>query len=229
MTSHIPSSRSGICVHKPKRPPSGDIATSFRIAGVAVTTALCMALAFLVIDVGAVGKALDGVDLRYATLAVVLILLNSMVALLRFRVLMDRFGHSPGWRQLFVAFSIGLFGNQFVFNIVGQSVGRAGVLRTSGVPFDRTIIVTVVERTIAFGVLGTVAVVAALFLLPDLGFEFAHSGTYFLSLVGGLTLATLSAPNSRSTSRPPGPESACTSCCSSCPSCSHCRRSAGPR
>ena len=120
-----------------------------RVAGIALATAVCMALAFYSVDLAVMGKVLGGIKLGYATIAVACLLLNAMVALARFHVLLDRFGYSPGWRRLFVAYSIGLFGNQFVFNIVGQSIGRASVLASSGVPFAGTIVATLVERTIA--------------------------------------------------------------------------------
>ena len=152
-----------------------------------------MALAFYAVDLAAVGKVLGGVKLGYATLAVVFLLLNAMVALARFHVLLDRFGYSPGWRRLFVAYSVGLFGNQFVFNIVGQSIGRASVLASSGVPFAGTIVATLVERTIAACALGAAALCAVWLLLPNLGFDFHHGGAYFGSLIGGLGLATISA------------------------------------
>ena len=164
-----------------------------RVAGIALATAICMALAFNAVNLASVGKVLGGIKLGYATIAVACLLLNAMVALARFRVLLDRFGYSPGWRRLFVAYCIGVFGNQFVFSIVGQSIGRASVLASSGVPFAGTIVATLVERTIAACVLGAAAVGAAWLLLPNLGFEFRHGGAYFVSLIGGLVLATISA------------------------------------
>ena len=164
-----------------------------RVAGIGLATAICMALAFHAVDLAAMGKVLGGIELGYATIAVACLLSNAMVALARFHVLLDRFGYSPGWRRLFVAYSIGLFGNQFVFNIVGQSIGRASVLASSGVPFAGTIVATLVERTIAACVLGAAALGAAWLLLPNLGFELRHGGAYLVSLIGGLVLATISA------------------------------------
>ena len=160
---------------------------------VTAATAVSMAFAFYAIDVGAVGKALTGIIPRYAALTITLLLLNSIVAMARFHVLLDKFGYSPGWRQLFAAFSAGLLGNQFVFNIIGQSIGRAGVLASSGVPFGVTIIGTLIERTIAAGVLATAALAVAWFLLPVFGFRFVHESAYFISLLGGMALATIAA------------------------------------
>ena len=162
-----------------------------RVAVVIVATMVCMALAFDAVDVGAVGGALGGVKLRDAMLVFILLLCNSLVAMARFRVVLDRFGYSLAWRRLFAAFSIGMLGNQFVFNIIGQSIGRAGALTSSGVPFGATIIATLVERVFAAGVLAAAGLAAAWFLLPHFGFELAHGNAYFVSLAGGMTLAAL--------------------------------------
>ena len=177
--------------HRSGRPIGSRRRFGVRVVVVIAATVVCMALAFRAVDVGAVGKALSGVKPRYAALAVVLMLCNTLVAMARFRVVLGKFGYVPPWRPLFAAFSIGLLGNQFVLNIIGQSVGRAGVLASIGVPFGATIIATLVERLLAAGLLGAAGLVAAWYLLPHFGFDFAHGGAYFLSLVGGMTLAAL--------------------------------------
>ena len=164
-----------------------------RLVVVIVATTVCMALAFRMVDVGAVAKALSAFKPRYAALAVVLLLCNAFVAMARFRVVLGKFGYFPAWRRLFGAFSIGLLGNQFVLNVIGQSVGRAGALISSGVPFGATIIATLVERILAAGVLAVAGLAAAWFLLPRFGFDFAHGGAYFFSLAGGMTLAACAA------------------------------------
>ena len=138
-SGHMNARRSG-------RPIGSRRRFSVRVAVVIVATTVCMVLAFHTVDVGAVGKALSGVKPRYAALAVVLLLCNSLVAMARFRVVLGKFGYFPAWRRLFGAFSIGVLGNQFVLNVIGQSVGRAGALTSSGVPFGATIIATLVER-----------------------------------------------------------------------------------
>ena len=178
---------------RPRCPPGSEYRRGIRVAGLALATAICIALAFYAVDLAEVGNVLGGIKPGYATISVAFLLLNAMVALARFHVLLDRFGYSPEWRRVFVAFSIGLFGNQFVFNVVGQSIGRASVLASSGVPFAGTIVATLVERTIGACVLGAAAVGATWLLLPNLGFDFRHGGTYLVSLVGGLVLATISA------------------------------------
>ena len=158
---------------------------------VAVTTTVCLTLAFRVVDVDAVGRALNGARSHYLALAVLLLLGNLLVALARFRVVLHRFGHLPAWMQLHGAFCVGLIGNLFVLNFIGQSIGRAGALTSSGVPIGVTIIATLVERVLAAGTLAVAGLCAAWFLLPRLGFEIAQGGAYSLSLVGAMTLAAV--------------------------------------
>ena len=158
-----------------------------------VATAICMTLAFQTVEIGQVGTALSALRPHYAALALFLILCNLLIAMARFRVLLGRFGFSPAWRRLFAAFSVGLLGNQFVFNVIGQSVGRAGVLSSSGVPFGATIIATLFERILAACILAVAGIAAAWFLLPRFGFGIAHGGAYFLVLVAGVTLAAVAA------------------------------------
>ena len=189
-----------IDAHQPNRPgvsrtEAVQLQTRFgvRTAAVVAATAVCMALAFRTVDVGAVGQALGEVKPRYAALAVVLLLCNSLIAMARFRVVLGGFGYALAWRRLIAAFSVGLLGNQFVLNIIGQSVGRAGALTSCGVPFGATIIATFVERVLAAGVLAVAGVAVAWLLLPHFGFDFAQSGAYFIFLGAGMTMAACTA------------------------------------
>ena len=182
-----------IDAHQPKRPGGSRTRFGVRTAAVVAATAVCMALAFRTVDVGAVGQALGEVKPRYAALAVVLLLCNSLVAMARFRVVLGGFGYAPAWRRLIAAFSVGLLGNQFVLNIIGQSVGRAGALTSSGVPFGATIIATFVERVLAAGVLAVAGVTVVWLFLPHFGFDFAQDGAYFIFLGAGMTMAACTA------------------------------------
>ena len=156
-------------------------------------TVACLVLAFLTIDTGSLEQSLMEVRLEYAALAGLLLLLNLMAAVWKFRVLMHRLEYSPGWRPLFTSFSIGLLGSQFFFNIIGQSIGRAVILRASGVPYERTITGTLVERMIAAGVLGAITLAATSLLLPNLEFPLIPGEVQLPWLAGGMTLVGLSA------------------------------------
>ena len=152
-----------------------------------------LAVAFRAVDVGEVGVALSGIEPAYAAAAIALLLANALISIVRFRVVLAAFGFFPAWLRLFGAFCVGLIGNQFVLNIIGQSVGRAGALTAYGVPFGATIIATFVERVLAAGVLAAAGVAAAWLLLPHFGFDIAHSGSYFIFLAAGMTSAACAA------------------------------------
>ena len=166
---------------------------SVRAAACVCATVAGLAVAFQAVDVGEVGAALSGIEPTYAAAAVVLLLANALISIVRFRVVLAAFGFFPVWLRLFGAFCVGLIGNQFVLNIIGQSVGRAGALTGYGVPFGATIIATFVERVLAAGVLAGAGMAAAWLLLPHFGFDIAHSGSYFFFLAAGMTSAACAA------------------------------------
>ena len=167
--------------------------SSVRAVACLCATALCLAVVLRVVDVGEVGTALRGVKPVYAAFAVVLLLCNVLISIVRFRLVLGGFGFHPAWLRLFGAFSVGSIGNQFVLNIIGQSVGRAGALTSSGVPFGATIIATFVERLLAAGVLAAAGAASAWLLLPRFGFDVTQGGAYFIFLVIGVTTAACTA------------------------------------
>ena len=156
-------------------------------------TVLGLAVAFRAVDVGEVGVALSGIKPAYAAAAVGLLLCNALISIVRFRVVLAGLGFRPAWLRLFGAFCVGLIGNQFVLNIIGQSVGRAGALTSYGVPFGATIIATFMERVLAAGVLAAAGVAAAWLLLPHFGFDIVHGDSYFIFLAAGMTSAACAA------------------------------------
>jgi O-antigen ligase len=86
------------------------------------------------------------------------------------------------------AFALGNLASQFLLNIIGQSLTRAVVLQTSGVPMSATVAATYLERLIALSTVGIGAIFAALLLYGSVGFELHSGGAYFLSLTLGLSL-----------------------------------------
>ena len=160
---------------------------SLRLVAGGVATVVCLVLAFRIVDFRAVGAALTRIQPEYAGLVVVLLFCNTLVTIVRFRTVLSSLGYVPAWMRLIGAFSVGSIGNQFVLNIIGQSIGRAGALTACGVPFGATIIATFVERILAAGILALVGVASAWILLPQFGFDIEQGGAYFLFLVVGVT------------------------------------------
>ncbi len=156
-----------------------------------VASAGCLALAFHMVDLDALGAAAIGVAPEHVAIAAFLILCNAAFSFARLRFLLGYSGYTPKWGPLFSAFAIGQVANFTVLNVIGQSIGRAGVLASVGVPFGATVVVTFVERILAAGILLSAALVAAWFLIPYFGFDLNHGGAYLLHLVGGMALVGL--------------------------------------
>ena len=158
---------------------------------IGVASAGCLALAFHMVDLDALGAAATSVALEHVAIATLLILCNAALSFVRLRFLLGYSGYTPKWGPLFSAFAIGQLANFTILNVIGQSIGRAGVLASVGVPFGATVVVTFLERILAAGILLSAALVAAWFLIPHFGFDLHHGGAYLLHLVGGMALVGL--------------------------------------
>ena len=166
---------------------------SVRVAIVALATVACMFFAFRTVEFDSVVVSISDSKPAYLAFAAALILCNVLLALVRFKVVLGVFGYSPPWRQLFSAFSIGQLANQIILNVIGQSLSRASILVSTGVPFGATVIATIFERLLAAGILFSLSLIAAWTLIPQFGFDLELGGAYFLSLVGGIALVGLAA------------------------------------
>lgn len=160
------------------------------VAATAVATGAAIVVVLLSVDFGKILPALW--QLRPTTLALVVLcmIVNSLLAFVRFDGVLKAFGARIGWRATARAFAFGTLAGQFLLNIIGQSLTRAMILRSAGVPMGLTVVATYVERLIGLGILGVAAIVSAFALFGSIGFELREGGAYFLSLGIGLA-ATL--------------------------------------
>jgi O-antigen ligase len=159
-----------------------------RIAAAVTVVATALAVLFVVLslDFSRIVPTLR--ELRPATLLIVTLCLvvNLLFAYFRFERTLAAFGAVIHWRAGAHAFVFGGLAGQLLLNIIGQSLTRAMVLQSAGVPMGLTVVATYVERLIALGVLGVAAVVSALILFGSVGFQVQEGGAYFLSLGIGL-------------------------------------------
>jgi len=160
------------------------------VAATAVATGAAIIIVLLSVDFAKILPALR--QLRPTTVALVAscMVVNTLLAFVRFDGVLKAFGARIGWRATAHAFAFGTLAGQFLLNIIGQSLTRAMVLRAAGVPMSLTVIATYVERLIGLGILGVAAIVSAFALFGSIGFELREGGAYFLSLGIGLA-ATL--------------------------------------
>src|SRR5262249_36009111 len=101
-------------------------------------------------------------------------------------------------------FALGNLASQFLLNVIGQSLTRAVVLQSAGVPMSATVAATYVERFIALVTVGLGAVVSALALFGSFGFDLHNGGAYFAS-VGIALAATLAVAGLRGLALALGP------------------------
>lgn len=118
------------------------------------------------------------------------LIINYVAAFIRFFFVIKRLGNgSLGWRPAFAAFNIGQISSVFLFNVVGQSLGRAAILAKHGVGVDCSVVGTYIERLVAAAVLGVCALVATVVLFGTLGLQFQGGIDYLAAVGGALTVA----------------------------------------
>lgn len=153
------------------------------------TGAAILVVAFS-IDLSKILPTLQQLHATTIAVATVLLVINFLLAFFRFERTLSALGASINRRVAAYAFSLGTLAGQFLLNIVGQSLTRAMVMQSTGVPMGVTVVATYLERLIGLGTLGAATVVAVFVLFGSVGFELHQGGAYFLSLGIGLS-ATL--------------------------------------
>jgi uncharacterized membrane protein YbhN (UPF0104 family) len=154
------------------------------VRGLGVGVALAALAAILLLY--DVGHAMTELSLaRPFDLAVAfgLILASLAIAFLRFRATVSIFGFQVPVRTAARAFVVGQFSNQFLANIFGQSISRAAVLQTSGVPFSVTVFATWIERIFALGSLLALSVLGVIFVFGRFVLDLSLGGAYLLSVL----------------------------------------------
>lgn len=144
---------------------------------------------FQALHVQDVVAGLRGLDATMVVAALGFILLNNVLAVVRFGSLLHGFGYPPAVRPLVHAFAIGQISNLFLLNIVGQSLSRAAIMARTGIPFGVSVAATVAERLQAMALLGGAALASLLVLFRTIGFSLPDGGGYLLSLLGGAAAA----------------------------------------
>jgi hypothetical protein len=151
-----------------------------------VATAVALVLVILSIDFGKLAPSLHQLRATPVVLAAILLAANFLLAFVRFEWTLGALGVTMDRRTSAYAFSLGNLASQFLLNIIGQSLTRAVVLQTSGVPMSATVAATYIERLIVLATVGIGAAVAALLLFGSFGFELHSGGAYLLSVVLGM-------------------------------------------
>jgi Lysylphosphatidylglycerol synthase TM region/O-Antigen ligase len=178
--------------------------TRFRSILTGVATAAAVALVAVSIDFGKLASSFHQLAAAPVVLSGILLLGNFVLAFLRFEWTLGALGVTMDRRTSAYAFALGNLAGQFLLNIIGQSLTRAVVLQSAGVPMSATVAATYLERLIALATVGLGAAASAVILFGSFGFELHDGGAYFLSvaLAIALTLGLAGARGFTSALRP---------------------------
>jgi len=176
--------------------PSSFAAAAARAARRYILAAVSIVALIAVLLAVGLDSALSGLAaVRMSDVAIILALLgaNFVLVSVRLLVLLRQFGWPVGWRVAFRATAAGQAAGLFLFQIVGQLVGRQAVLQRSGISPAATTATTVLERIVllmvaaGFGSLGALHVFGSAALAEILGgipwLEVTAGGSAALALV----------------------------------------------
>lgn len=126
-------------------------------------------------------------------IAVLSLLVNAVLAAIRFRVIASDTGFRISLPQAISAVSAGSLAGALFFQIAGQLVARGYVMRHSAVPFAAVVVGTLYERAIAALISAITAVFGALYIFGYIYLDPAGGGTNLIKVVAGLLAAGLGA------------------------------------
>lgn len=157
----------------------------------AITSLGSLIATFYLVDPEAVALSLRSIHWQGILIAALLVLANNYFSLLRFRSVLRTFGFRPNWHSLFFSHSIGQISNQILFNVIGQSISRAAVLASNGVPYSVSILATYWERAQAAAILFLLSLGGLCYLFINVHFDFLPAAQYMASMAAALFITML--------------------------------------
>ncbi|WP_341899203.1 lysylphosphatidylglycerol synthase domain-containing protein [Ferrovibrio terrae] len=157
----------------------------------AITSLGALLATFYLVDPEAVALSLRSIHWHGILIATLLVLANNYFSLLRFRSVLRTFGFRPSWHSLFFSHSVGQVSNQILFNVIGQSLSRAAVLASNGVPYSISILATYLERAQAAAILLLLSLGGLCYLFINVHFDFLPATQYMASMAAALFITVL--------------------------------------
>lgn len=142
-------------------------------------------------DVGTILGEIGDFNPGRASLALVAVFGCFAFAFVRFRLVIALFGFVPPASVMARSFVLGQFSNQFLANVIGQSVSRAALLHRNGVPASVTVLTTWGERLLALALLLFLAIAAAAIFFGDYLLGLVENSTYLLLTALGCGVALI--------------------------------------
>lgn len=160
--------------------------------GLTVVITLLAALAVAMqVDMSGLLAAIERGFGRETIFAFFCILLNFYLSFVRFRYSFRALGIAVPAGQAARAFVLGHLGNQLIFSVVGQAVGRSAVLAGAGVSPSAITFLSFLERMIALGSLLLFALAGGAYTLGRIVFDVEGGGGYFAYFVLSLIAVVL--------------------------------------
>jgi hypothetical protein len=158
----------------------------FAVIGV---TGAALALAFALVDLGALRTAVA--RLSPGTLLGVLLLLvcGALLASVRLACIASDLGYRMRPADAVAALSLGQLAGAIFFQLVGQLLARSAVLARRGVPVAGTIAMTGYERLLALATSVALAIAGGWYLFGKITFDLEAGGADLLRLLAGGALA----------------------------------------
>ncbi|WP_276199938.1 lysylphosphatidylglycerol synthase transmembrane domain-containing protein [Chelatococcus sp. XZ-Ab1] len=160
--------------------------------GLTVVITLLAAIAVAMqVDLSGLLAAMERGFGRETIFAFFCILLNFYLSFVRFRYSFRALGIGVPGGQAARAFVLGHLGNQLIFSVVGQAVGRSAVLAGAGVSPSAITFLSFLERMIALGSLLLFALAGGAYTLGRIVFDVEGGGGYLAYFVLSLIAVVL--------------------------------------
>lgn len=148
-----------------------------------LTVAYVLGILWLV-DFKDVVDLLSRIPLASIVWVSVFAILANLFALARSRSALKAFHFTAGWKDIYIAFAAGNLAT-LAFNVFGQSLSRAVILQSAGIPFGISVIATYVERLLAAGILFAISLAAAWILFSSIEINLYRGiGDLVVSMIG---------------------------------------------
>jgi len=160
--------------------------------GLTVALTVLAAIAVVMqVDLGGLLTAIERGIGPETILAFFCIVLNFYLSFVRFCYSFRALGLRVPVGQAARAFMLGHLGNQLIFSVVGQAVGRSAVLAEAGVSPSAITFLSFLERMIALGSLLLFALAGGAYTLGRIVFDVEGGGGYFAYFILSLIAVVL--------------------------------------
>ncbi|SHN82481.1 lysylphosphatidylglycerol synthase domain-containing protein [Bradyrhizobium erythrophlei] len=174
-----------------KKPASGGGSRSIRVAVSIAALSVALALLSNNYDLSKVGQDFDALTLPVVAIVSVALLSNTLVAVIRFKIIANDMGDAMSWRRAMATVSAGSLAGALFFQLAGQLIARSAIMRRSGVPFANVVVITLYERAVAAALSALLAVGGAYLVFGRIYIDPDTGGADLVRLLFGLIAATI--------------------------------------